>query len=237
MPIGQCVRVNADTMPCTYVVGVAEDIKQQSLGVDSALYNYYYARDAVQSESGRAVRAGERKRDARRRRHSAPSAARDAGRVVRDDDPHGADHRQQDAVVASRRDDVRRPSACSRSPSRPSACTASSRTTSRSGPTSWACASRLGAQAADLVRLVVTDGLRLAVAGVVIGAAVALYAARWVKPLLFDESPTDPLVFGGGGVRSAGDRGRRELAPRTARVEGRSERRTEIGVTRMLMRC
>ena len=55
----------------------------------------------------------------------------------------------------------------------------------------------IGAQAADLIRLVVTDGLRLAVAGVVIGAAAALYAARWVKPLLFDVSPTDPIVFGG----------------------------------------
>jgi ABC-type antimicrobial peptide transport system permease subunit len=55
----------------------------------------------------------------------------------------------------------------------------------------------IGAQAADLIRLVVTDGLRLAVAGVAIGAAAAFYAARWVKPLLFDVSPTDPFVFGG----------------------------------------
>ncbi|HJQ19501.1 MAG TPA: ABC transporter permease, partial [Gemmatimonadaceae bacterium] len=29
--LGQCVRVNVDTMPCTYVVGVAENIKQQSI--------------------------------------------------------------------------------------------------------------------------------------------------------------------------------------------------------------
>ena len=34
-PIGQCIRVGADTTPCTYVVGIAENIKEQSLGADS----------------------------------------------------------------------------------------------------------------------------------------------------------------------------------------------------------
>ena len=89
----------------------------------------------------------------------------------------------------------------------------------------------IGAQAADLIRLVVTDGLRLAVAGVAIGAAAAFYAARWVKPLLFDVSPTDPLVFGGVVFVLLGDRDRRELAPRTPRVEGRPERRAQVGMS------
>jgi ABC-type antimicrobial peptide transport system permease subunit len=43
---------------------------------------------------------------------------------------------------------------------------------------------------------VVTDGLRLAGAGVAIGAVIAFAASKWVKPLLFNVSPTDPLVFG-----------------------------------------
>jgi ABC-type lipoprotein release transport system permease subunit len=30
---------------------------------------------------------------------------------------------------------------------------------------------------------------------VVIGTGAALLAGRWVKPLLFDVTPTDPLVF------------------------------------------
>jgi ABC-type lipoprotein release transport system permease subunit len=38
--------------------------------------------------------------------------------------------------------------------------------------------------------------VRLAAAGVAIGAALALWAGRWAAPLLFDESPRDPLVFG-----------------------------------------
>jgi ABC-type antimicrobial peptide transport system permease subunit len=53
-----------------------------------------------------------------------------------------------------------------------------------------------GAQVGDVIRLVLTEGLRLAVAGVVIGGGLALYAGRWVAPLLFKVKPTDPLVFG-----------------------------------------
>jgi ABC-type lipoprotein release transport system permease subunit len=53
----------------------------------------------------------------------------------------------------------------------------------------------LGAQRADLLRLVVSEGFRLGIMGVVIGAAIALGAGRWLAPLLFDESPRDPVVF------------------------------------------
>jgi ABC-type antimicrobial peptide transport system permease subunit len=53
----------------------------------------------------------------------------------------------------------------------------------------------LGATAADVIRLVVADGLRLGGAGVVLGIAVAFGAGRWVKPLLFNVSPSDPAVF------------------------------------------
>jgi putative ABC transport system permease protein len=54
----------------------------------------------------------------------------------------------------------------------------------------------LGAQVSDVIRLVVREGAGLGAVGVAIGAVVALYATRWVKPLLFDVSPRDPVVFG-----------------------------------------
>ncbi|HUQ82223.1 MAG TPA: ABC transporter permease [Gemmatimonadaceae bacterium] len=54
----------------------------------------------------------------------------------------------------------------------------------------------LGAQGPDVFRLVVGDGVRLAVAGVVIGCALAISAARWIEPLLFQQSVKDPSVFG-----------------------------------------
>jgi ABC-type antimicrobial peptide transport system permease subunit len=53
----------------------------------------------------------------------------------------------------------------------------------------------LGARGVDVVRLVVGQGVRLAVAGVVVGGALALGAARWIEPLLFRQSARDPAVF------------------------------------------
>jgi len=55
----------------------------------------------------------------------------------------------------------------------------------------------LGAEGRDLVRLVLRDGMGLAVVGIVLGGAIALLVGRWVKPLLFDVSPHDPVVFAG----------------------------------------
>jgi ABC-type antimicrobial peptide transport system permease subunit len=53
----------------------------------------------------------------------------------------------------------------------------------------------LGAQEGDILRLVLRHGLRLAIAGVAIGVGVALAASRWIQPLLFRQSATDPLVY------------------------------------------
>ena len=54
----------------------------------------------------------------------------------------------------------------------------------------------LGAQASDILRLVLVRGLSLAVVGVVAGGSAALWAGRLVAPLLFDgRSPRDPLAL------------------------------------------
>ena len=39
-PIGQCMKINADTMPCTQVVGVAKDVRWGSLGDDDRMQFY-----------------------------------------------------------------------------------------------------------------------------------------------------------------------------------------------------
>src|SRR6185436_14002246 len=54
----------------------------------------------------------------------------------------------------------------------------------------------LGAARGGIVRLVVMEGVGFAVAGVVIGGAVALAMATRIGPLLFQQSPRDPGVFG-----------------------------------------
>jgi ABC-type antimicrobial peptide transport system permease subunit len=54
----------------------------------------------------------------------------------------------------------------------------------------------LGAKSSDVIRLIVTQGMAFAFAGVALGAALAFYAARWLQPLLFKQTARDPVVFG-----------------------------------------
>ena len=53
----------------------------------------------------------------------------------------------------------------------------------------------LGASRQDVLRMVVGGGLRLAIAGVLIGVALSLAAGRFISALLFGVHPTDPLTF------------------------------------------
>lgn len=53
----------------------------------------------------------------------------------------------------------------------------------------------LGARAADLLRLVMSNGLKLTAAGVLLGAAAALGLTRLIGSLLYKVSPHDPLAF------------------------------------------
>jgi predicted lysophospholipase L1 biosynthesis ABC-type transport system permease subunit len=54
----------------------------------------------------------------------------------------------------------------------------------------------LGARHGDLVRMVVGDGMKLALAGVAAGLVLALLATRFLESLLFGVEPADPLTFG-----------------------------------------
>jgi len=53
----------------------------------------------------------------------------------------------------------------------------------------------LGAQAADIRRLVLAQGLRIAALGVGGGTIIALVSGRLVAPMLYQTSPKDPIVF------------------------------------------
>jgi len=73
------------------------------------------------------------------------------------------------------------------------------------GITSYAVAQRtheigiriaLGAQLRDVLRLVLTHGLKLAVIGVSLGLIGAYVATRAITSLLYGVSATDPLTFG-----------------------------------------
>jgi len=54
----------------------------------------------------------------------------------------------------------------------------------------------LGASMRDLLQLVLSHGLRLTIAGIVIGAVAALLLTRLMGNLLYKVSPRDPIAFG-----------------------------------------
>jgi putative ABC transport system permease protein len=55
----------------------------------------------------------------------------------------------------------------------------------------------LGARHWDVLRLVISQGMWLAIIGVVIGVGLALVSTRIVKSYLYYVSTTDPLTFVG----------------------------------------
>jgi ABC-type antimicrobial peptide transport system permease subunit len=54
----------------------------------------------------------------------------------------------------------------------------------------------LGARGSDVVRLVLSQGLRLTLIGLGVGLAGALLVSRVLSSVLYGISPTDPLSFG-----------------------------------------
>ena len=54
----------------------------------------------------------------------------------------------------------------------------------------------LGAGVKDLLRLVMSRGLRLTIAGIIIGAGAAMMVTRSIGNLLYKVSPRDPIAFG-----------------------------------------
>jgi hypothetical protein len=55
----------------------------------------------------------------------------------------------------------------------------------------------LGAQGLSIIALVLRSSVVLAGVGVIIGTAIAIWAGRFAKPLLYETSPNNPFVLGG----------------------------------------
>jgi putative ABC transport system permease protein len=191
--VGQCMRINADTMPCTYVVGIAENIKDQSLAADSGYYYYLPAAQVNPQSAGLVIRMRgnvAKQVEAVRRRLQREMPGASYVTVQPFSDIIGSETRSWQlgatmfvafGVLALVLAAIGLYSVI--------AYNVAQRTHELGVRVA------LGAQVGDVVRLVITDGLRLAVVGVGIGVGAALLAARWVAPLLFNESPRDPSVF------------------------------------------
>jgi len=191
--LGECVRVGDDTVPCTTVVGVAENIKAQSLSDDRGLF-YYTAIAQFNPDGG--------------------------GLFLR---VHGDPARMQETI--RRRLQPLMPGASYVTTTPLAKVVGGETRSWRLGATmftvfgllalvlaaiglysviAYNVAQRthelgvrvaLGAGMRDLMRLVLTEGMVLAGAGVGLGTGIALVVSRWVAPTLFAESPRDPAVF------------------------------------------
>ena len=193
-PIGQCIRVNADTMPCTQVVGIAEDIKAGSLKPDSNFY-YYLPSTQFSPQSGGLfirVRSGTAKQHLetvrRRLQQEMPGASyvklTPFSEVMGQQTQSwklGATMFVAFGVLALVLAAVGLYSVIAYNVSQ------------RQHELGVRVA--LGAQGPDVIRLVVTDGLKVVGVGVAAGLLIALWAGKFVQPLLFSVSPRDPSVF------------------------------------------
>jgi putative ABC transport system permease protein len=54
----------------------------------------------------------------------------------------------------------------------------------------------LGASVSNVMRLVMSSGVRLVIVGIILGGGLSLWGSKWMENLMFQQSPRDPLVFG-----------------------------------------
>jgi predicted permease len=191
--IGQCVRVGADTAPCRTVVGVVEDIKQRSLTETGGATYYLPAEQLPDGAYGLFVRVRGRAVDAtemirRRLQQEMPGAAYvtiiPLARILGDEQRPWRAGATMFLVLGGLALVVAAIGLYS-----VIAYNVAQRTQE------LGVRIALGARLRDVLRLVLGDGLRLALGGIAAGAVLALVGGRWIGTLLFAVSPRDPAVF------------------------------------------
>jgi hypothetical protein len=194
-PIGKCIRVGlTDTVPCTYVVGVAEDIHSQSIEPEHKLYYYYMAAAQWKPQlGGLFVRGREPARliEPLRKRLQQEMPGTSYVTVSRLGDL--VDARMRSWIVGATVFTVFGALALALAAVGLYSVIAYE-VTRRKHELGVRLA--LGAGQSRVVRLVVLRGLRVAVIGVAIGSAIALAAGRAIGPMLFGVTPSDSRVFG-----------------------------------------
>jgi putative ABC transport system permease protein len=194
-PIGKCIRVGlVDTVPCRYVVGVAENIHSESIDTESKLYFYYLpAAQWRPQEGGLFVRT----------RGSPVGLAEQVRQRLQRDMPGTSFVTTTplgEIVDAQLRSWIVGTTVFTGFGALALVLAAvglysviAYNVMQRSHELGVRLA--LGAPRAGIMRLVVGEGVRVALAGVVIGAMAAIAAGRWIGPLLFRQSPRDPMAF------------------------------------------
>lgn len=192
--IGRCFKISAETMPCTYVVGVAQDILSESIEAESNPHYYYLpAAQWRPEEGGLFVRArGDAARLVEPLRTRLQREMPGTSFVTIE--PLG------DIVDATLRSWIVGATVFTAFGALALVLAAiglysviAYNVTHRSQELGVRLA--LGASRQGIVRLVVLEGVRFALTGIVIGGILAASTGRWIGPLLFRQSPRDVTVF------------------------------------------
>jgi putative ABC transport system permease protein len=194
-PIGKCMRVGlTDTVPCTYVVGVAEDIHSQSIERESRLYYYYLSAAQWQPHvGGLFVRGRNVSHLLEPLRHRLQQEMPGTSYVTVTRLGDLVDAKMRSWIVGADLFTVFGALALVLTAVGLYSVIAYNVTQRRH---ELGVRLALGAGSSRVLRVVVIEGVRVAAAGVAIGSVIALIAVRWMGPLLFDQRPTDPHVFG-----------------------------------------
>jgi len=190
--IGKCIRINADTMPCTTVVGIAEDVRRGK--ISETEMHYYLPIDQFQPQSG-----GVFVRTSGAAANRADQIRREMQKLM-----PGVSYVTVTPMSTIIAPEIRawKIGAIMFAVFGALALVLAAiglysvityNVTQRTHEMGVRVA--LGAQARDVVQLIVREGLRIVLPGVVLGAMIALVAGKWVAPLLFQVSPKDPPVL------------------------------------------
>jgi len=198
-PVGRCVRIGSDSLPCATVIGVVENVRRQSIFEDSTRFVYLPLAQARAWIAERFIVA------------RAVGDPADAAKTIR----HGMQTAAPQLPFADVRLVGNQPIVRHETlPFRLGAAMLGVfgalalllAAVGVYGVISYDVGQRtreigvrmaLGARAADVVALVMGDGLRMVALGSVIGASVALAGGSLLRPLLYATSPTDPVVLAG----------------------------------------
>ena len=201
--LGQCVRVGADTMPCTTVVGIAENVKDDGLIADASL-RYYLPIEQFQRGRDLIVLI--------RVYGNASHYVETVRRALQAEMPANAYLVAQtmSEIVGSEEQSWRSGATMFVAFSGLALILAAIGLYS---VIAFDVAQRthelgvriaLGAQVQDVLQLIVGAGVRFAAVGVIVGLSLALAAGKLVTPLLFGVSARDPWILGAVGVMLLG---------------------------------
>lgn len=192
-PLGKCIKVDADTVPCSTVVGVAEGIVRGSFNGDEKLQFYVPIDKFYRGSGGLYVRT---RGDASRMTQTVRGELQKLLSV-----PQYVNARSLSSVLDP---NLRQWRLGATMFTLFGALALALAAIGLYSVISYSVAQRtheigvrvaLGARSIDVVRIVLSEGMRLSTIGLALGLGVALLAAPRVAPLLYHVQPREPRVF------------------------------------------